>query len=57
MDCSLSGSSVHEILQVRILQWVPFPSAREKVVPSPGDLPNPWIKAHMSCIADRFFTG
>ena len=29
------GSSVHEILQARILQWVPFPS--------PGDLPDPGI--------------
>ena len=30
------GSSVHEILQARILQWVPFPS--------PGDLPDPGIE-------------
>ena len=36
MDCSPPGSSVHEILQGRILEWVPFPS--------PGDLPDPWIK-------------
>ena len=33
IDCSLSGSSVHVIFQVRILEWVAFPS--------PGDLPNP----------------
>ena len=26
MDCSLSGSSVHEISQARILEWVAFPS-------------------------------
>ena len=26
MDCSLPGSSVHEILQERILEWLPFPS-------------------------------
>ena len=32
IDCSLPSSSVHEILQARILEWV----AR-----SPGDLPNP----------------
>ena len=32
MDCSLPGSSVHGILQARILDWVAFPS--------PGDLPN-----------------
>ena len=36
IDCSLSGSSVHGILQARILKWVPFPS--------PGDLPDPGIK-------------
>ena len=33
MDCSLPGSSVHGILQARILEWVAFPY--------PGDLPNP----------------
>ena len=36
MNCSLSGSSVHGILQARILEWVAFPS--------PGDLPNPGIE-------------
>ena len=36
MDCSLPGSSVHGILQARILEWVPFPTQ--------GDLPNPEIK-------------
>ena len=35
-DCSPSGSSVHGILQARILEWV--------AIPSPGDLPNPRIK-------------
>ena len=28
MDCSPSGSSVHEILQVRILEWVAISSSR-----------------------------
>ena len=28
MDCSLPGSSVHGILQARILQWVAVPSSR-----------------------------
>ena len=28
MDCSLPGSSVHEILQARILEWVAMPSFR-----------------------------
>ena len=35
-DYSPPGSSVHGILQARILEWVEFPS--------PGDLPNPGIK-------------
>ena len=28
MDCSLSGSSVHGILQARTLEWVAIPSSR-----------------------------
>ena len=37
MDCSLSGSDVHEIFQARVLlSGLPFPS--------PGDLPNPGIE-------------
>ena len=28
MDCSPPGSSVHGILQTRILEWVPMPSSR-----------------------------
>ena len=36
MHCSLPGSSVHGILQARILEWVVFPS--------PGDLPDPGIE-------------
>ena len=32
MDCSLPGSSVHRILQARILEWV--------AIHPPGDLPN-----------------
>ena len=36
MDSSLPGSSVYEILQTRILEWIAFPS--------PGYLPNPGIK-------------
>ena len=28
MDCNLSGSSVHGILQARILEWVAMPSSR-----------------------------
>ena len=36
VDCSLPGSSVHGILQARILMWA--------AIPSPGDLPDPGIK-------------
>ena len=36
MDCSLPGSSVHGLLQARILEWV--------TIPSPGDLSNPGIE-------------
>ena len=36
MDCNPPGSSVHGILQARILEWV--------AIPSPGDLPNPGIQ-------------
>ena len=36
MDCSPPGSSVHGILQARILEWV--------AIPSPGDLPDPGIE-------------
>ena len=48
MDCSPPGSSVHGILQVRILEWVVMPSSRGSSWPR-----NPtWV----SCIAGRFFT-
>ena len=40
MDYSSPGSSVHGILQARILEWVPFPS--------PGDLSDPGIKPRPS---------
>ena len=36
MHCSPPGSSVHGILQARILEWVAFPS--------PGGLPDPGIQ-------------
>ena len=32
-DCSLPGSSVHEILQARILEWVAMPSSRRTSSP------------------------
>ena len=42
MDCSLPGSSVHEILQARILKWVAMPSFRG------SSRPRYWT--HVSCI-------
>ena len=47
-DCSLPGSSVHRILQARILEWLLFPS--------PGDLPNPGLEPTSPALAGRFFT-
>ena len=38
MDCSLPGSSVHGILQARILDWVALPSSRE-IFPTQGSHP------------------
>ena len=37
MDCSLPGSSVHGVLQARILEWV-------ALLHDPGDLPYPGIE-------------
>ena len=47
--CSPFGSSVHGILQARILEWVAMPS-------SSRGFPRPWDRTHISCIAGRFFT-
>ena len=35
MDCTPPGSSVHGILQARILEWVAFTSPED--LPSPGN--------------------
>ena len=48
MDCSLPGSSVHGILQARILEWITIPFSR--VSSWPRDQPA------VSCTAGRFFT-
>ena len=37
MDCSPPGSSVHGILQARILEWVAMPSSREEGFPGGSD--------------------
>ena len=36
VDCSPPGSSVHELLQARILEWVAMPSSRESSPPRDG---------------------
>ena len=48
MDSSVSGSSVHGILQARILEWVIHSLL-------PGSSP-PMDQTQVSCIAGRFFT-
>ena len=48
MDCSPPGSSVHGILQARILEWLAMPFSRGSFQPRDRT----WV----SCIAGRFFT-
>ena len=47
MDCSSPASSVHEILQARILEWVAIPFSKGSFWPRDWT----WV----SCIAIRFF--
>ena len=47
MDWSLPNSSVHGILQARILEWVP--------IPFPRGSSQPRDRTQMSCIAGGFF--
>ena len=48
MDCSPPGSSVHGILQARILEWIAIPFSRG------SSQPRDWTQ--VSCITGRFFT-
>ena len=48
LDCSLPGSSVHGILQARILGWVAISSPRR------SSQPRDWTQVY--CITGRFFT-
>ena len=48
VDCSSPGSSVHEIFQTRVLEWVAFPFSR--------GLSQTRGQTWVSCIAGRFFT-
>ena len=51
MDCSLPGSSVHGILQARILEWVAMPSSSKSSQPK-----DQTCISCTSCITCRFFT-
>ena len=42
------GSSLHGILQARLLEWV--------AIPFPRGSSQPWDRTRVSCIAGRFFT-
>ena len=51
MNCSLPGSSIHGILQARIIEWVAISFSRGSS--------RPRDQTHIfciSCLADRFFT-
>ena len=48
VDYSPPGSSIHGILQTRILEWVAFPP--------PRGLPNPGIEPASPAVAGKFFT-
>ena len=48
MDCSLPGTSVHEILQARIQEWVTIPFSRGSSWPRDQN--------RVSCTAGTFFT-
>ena len=48
MDCSLPGSSIHGILQARILEWVAISFSRR------SSRPRDWTR--VSCIVGRHFT-
>ena len=51
IDCSPPGSSVHRLLQARILEWVAMPSSRGSSQPR-----DQTYVSCSSCIAGRFFT-
>ena len=51
LDCSPSGSSVHRILQARILEWVAIPFSRGSSQPGTE---SPSLRS--LALAGRFFT-
>ena len=52
MDCSPPGSSVHGILQARILEWVAMPSSRGSSQPR-----DQTHISYISCIGGQFLDG
>ena len=48
INCSLPHSSIHGVLQARILEWIAMPFSRGSSWPRD--------QTQVSCIADRFFT-
>ena len=51
MDCSLPGSSVHGIIQARMLEWVAMLSSRR------SSRPRDWTcVSYLPALAGRFFT-
>ena len=51
VDCSPPGSSVHGILQARILEWIAMPSSR-----GPSQPRDRTCISCVSCLAGMFFT-
>ena len=51
MNCSLPDSSIHGILQARVLEWVAMPSSRRSSQPR-----NRTCVSYISCTAGEFFT-
>ena len=49
MDCSLPGSSIHGVLQAKILEWVACLSLLQGIFPTQES-------NRVSCIAGGFFT-
>ena len=48
MECSPPGSTVHEIFQARIMEWIAFPL--------PGDLPDPETELTYPALACELLT-
>ena len=53
MDCSLPGSSIHGILQARILEWVAMPFSRASFQPRDGTCIHPRL-LRSPALAGRF---